>query len=287
MDRSPESLDELLDRIVAWAERNPDIRAAFLVGSRARTDVPADEWSDLDVPLIAVNPEQYLATTEWLSALGEPWLTFLEGMIVGGQERRVLFAGGLDVDFALFSPARFREIVRDVPHTAVVLRRGCRVLVDKDDLAAVLTGLPAGPPAPRLPEPPEFENAVQDFWYHAVWAAKKLRRGELFIAKGCVDGHMKRLLREVIECHARATHGPHYDTWHDGRFLDRWADPRAVAALRDAYAHYDEADVRRALEATMALFHWLAVETAERLGYPYPANADARATALVRQYLIT
>src|SRR5436309_1608918 len=104
MTRSPASMDELLDRIIAWAEGNPDIRAAFLVGSRARAEVPADEWSDLDVPLIAVNPEQYLATTDWLSALGEPWLTFLEGMIVGGQERRVLFAGGLDVDFALFSP---------------------------------------------------------------------------------------------------------------------------------------------------------------------------------------
>ena len=77
---------------------------------------------------------------------------------------------------------------------------------------------------------------------------------------------MKRLMREMTECHARATHGPDYDTWHEGRFLDQWADPRAVAGLTNAYAHYEESDVRRALWATMELFRWLSVETAERLG---------------------
>jgi aminoglycoside 6-adenylyltransferase len=57
MNRSPETMSELLERITTWAEGNPDIRAAFLVPSRARTDVPVDEWSDLDIPLIAVNPD--------------------------------------------------------------------------------------------------------------------------------------------------------------------------------------------------------------------------------------
>src|SRR5947209_20478068 len=137
MSHSPRTMTELLERIITWAEGNPDIRAALLVGSRARTEVPADEWSDLDIPLIAANPDHYLSTTGWLQEIGEPWLTFLEGMIVGGQERRVLFAGGLDVDFALFSPERFRQIVGEIP---AVIARGVRVLVGKDDIAAVVAG---------------------------------------------------------------------------------------------------------------------------------------------------
>ncbi|MCX7795479.1 MAG: aminoglycoside 6-adenylyltransferase [bacterium] len=31
-------------------------------------------------------------------------------------------------------------------------------------------------------EPPphfEFSNSIKDFWYHAVWTAKKLLRGEI------------------------------------------------------------------------------------------------------------
>jgi len=89
---------------------------------------------------------------------------------------------------------------------------------------------------------------------HAVWATKKLRRGELFIAKSCCDNTMKRLLRQMIEWHARATHGWDYDTWYDGRFLHQWADPRTAAGLREADAHYDADDVRRALFATTDLF---------------------------------
>lgn len=72
---------------------------------------------------------------------------------------------------------------------------------------------------------------------------------------------------------------------HRGRFLDQWADPRAVAALREAFAHYELEDVGRALLATMGLFRWLAQETGERLGYGYPSEADERITALVRSHL--
>ena len=96
---------------------------------------------------------------------------------------------------------------------------------------------------------------------------------------------MKRILQDMIECHARATQGWDYDTWHGGRFLEQWADSRAVTGLRDAYARYEEGDVRRALWATMELFSWLARESAERLGYLYPTGGDERATELVRSYL--
>ncbi len=93
---------------------------------------------------------------------------------------------------------------------------------------------------------------------------------------------MKRLLLQMMEWHAHATRSWDYDTWFQGRFLEEWADPRALAGLRDAFAHYDADDIRRALFATMDLFRWLAMETAERLGYPYPTVGDARATELVR-----
>jgi aminoglycoside 6-adenylyltransferase len=164
---------------------------------------------------------------------------------------------------------------------ADISRRGARVLLDKNGWAAYLLPTAVEAPSPRPPSPDEFLNAVNDFWYHAVWTTKKFRRGELWVARSCCDSYMKWLLLRMMEWHARATHGWDYDTWHGGRFVERWADPRAVTGLRTAFAHYDEADVARALRATMDLFRWLAVETADRLGYPYPATADERTTELV------
>jgi aminoglycoside 6-adenylyltransferase len=65
--------------------------------------------------------------------------------------------------------------------------------------------------------------------------------------------------------HARAV-DPTVDTWHGGRFLERWADPGALAALERAFARYDLRDVARALWETIDLWQGLEEETASRLG---------------------
>ena len=311
MDQTAVAYGQLTERFVKWAQTQRDIRAAVIIGSRARVACPADEWSDLDIVIIATDPEHYLSRTDWLENIGNPWITFLERTGTGGEmERRVLFEGGLDVDFAFIPQRRiqqlvyllrvrkhFPQVLRLLPKAMVrqirqgiagfsdVLRRGTRVLLDRDGIAAHFALVTAETPSPRPPTQSEFLEVINDFWYHAVWTAKKLRRGELWTAKGCSDSYMKRLLRQMIEWHARAINGWDYDTWHGGRFLEQWADPRAVEGLRDAYAHYDADDVRCALFATMDLFRWLAMETAEQLSRPYPTPADEHATELARMLL--
>jgi aminoglycoside 6-adenylyltransferase len=75
-----------------------------VIGSRARTDHPADAWSDLDVLLFVRNPEPYVRSEAWVACLGSVWLTFVERTPDGGAwARRTLYAGGLDVDFTLNS----------------------------------------------------------------------------------------------------------------------------------------------------------------------------------------
>jgi len=279
---------ELEARFVAWATARPDIRAAFVIGSRARVDHPADVWSDLDIVVVTTDPECYLGDMDWLAAIGVPWLTFVEPTAVGdGRERRVLFADtyGLDVDFAIFAPDAFDALAADAIQS--VVRRGMRVLVDKDGtvtrrLTAATTRLApaAGPPTDQ-----ECLNVINDFWYHALWASKKLRRGEFMIAKDACDGHMKSLLLQMASWQAGAAHGWAYDTWHRGRFLEEWADPRVLAGLHESYASYDATDIARAVRATMRLFSWVARDTVAAMGYRYPSNAEERIVTLVETVL--
>jgi aminoglycoside 6-adenylyltransferase len=306
--QTTQAYEQLIARFVAWAETQPDLRAALIVGSRAREDRPADEWSDLDVILVVTEPERYLAKTDWLENIGNPWITFIEKTGTGEEkERRVLFEGGLDVDFIplpakkmqplarlLQARGRFPQILKLLPRSlskqvkqgiaafSDVARRGVKVLVDKDGIAEPLISAIAEAPALAPPTQDEFLNLANDFWYHAVWTAKKLRRGELWTAKGCSDSYMKWRLLRMIEWHTRAKNSFEYDTWHGGRFLERWADPRIVEGLRDAFAHYDEDDLWRRLLATMDLFRWVAIETAGLLEHAYPSSADEHATSLVK-----
>jgi len=260
------TFNEFVAGFLRWAEVQEDLRAALIIGSQAREDAPADRWSDLDLVLVTTEPQRYLDETAWLGALGVPILTFLEPQATGGGvERRALFRGGLDVDFTPASVARVQGLVAQglTPETAAVFSRGVRVLLDKDGLMAHLNlhDVPH-PPAPP-PSAEAFEALCHDFLYHALWTAKKLRRGELWTAKFCLDGYLKgRCLLPLLEWHAKATRGWDTDTWHGGRFLETWADPRAVAGLGDAFARYDEADMWRALFVTLELFRWLGEETA-------------------------
>jgi aminoglycoside 6-adenylyltransferase len=117
----------------------------------------------------------------------------------------------------------------------------------------------------------EFVNIVNDFFFHNIWACKKLKRGELWSAKMCIDGYLKeRLLKIVEQYHIAAG----IDVWHDGRFIDRWAEPSVLNELKACFAHYEPADCRNALMATHTLFSRLAAGVARRRGFVYPAEAE-------------
>jgi aminoglycoside 6-adenylyltransferase len=88
----------------------------------------------------------------------------------------------------------------------------------------------------------------------------------------------------MVEWQARAK-DPETDTWHRGRFLERWADPAVVEALRGVYGSYDEADLARALVATMDLFEGVETETAELLELPRTPEGAAFARELVAEVL--
>jgi aminoglycoside 6-adenylyltransferase len=287
VDQIAQAYERLIANFVPWARGREEIRSAAVIGSRARgANHPADEFSDLDIILVATDPQPYIATGGWVEAMGAPWLAFVEGTPDGRlSERRVLFEGGLDVDFVFMAVGPVREMLKTGvdPDLADMIRRGARILVDKDGLAAqIITATPATQP-PRAPSEADFLQVANDFWYHTLWTAKHLRRGELWWAKGCCDGYLKALLLRMLEWHARATQGPEHDTWMRGRFLEEWADPRAVMELRQAFARYDTDEIWRALAATMDLFRWVSVEAAGRWGYAYPTFGAERATELVHK----
>jgi aminoglycoside 6-adenylyltransferase len=257
---------ELMAAAVAdWAREQDDVRALIVVGSHARTDVPADRWSDLDLILIVDDPGPYAEDPSWVGEFGRPVLTFLEDTPVGQRERRVLYETGEDVDFPLF-PVTALERLEKSENAAHLLARGYRVLIDRIGLAERLARVTALVERPSQPTQHDCTELASDFWYHALWAAKKLRRGEVFTAKECLDGYMKDRLVTLLEWHAR-TVDPSVDTWHAGRFVERWADPGALAALEKAYAYYEVRDVARALWETIDLWQGLEQEVGARLGF--------------------
>jgi aminoglycoside 6-adenylyltransferase len=282
MDPNPQSYDHLERKILSWAQKRSDVRAVIVVGSRARDDHPADEWSDLDLMLFVTNPQVFAAHSDWLGEIGQVWIALYNVTGRGDPEWLALFEGGLKVDFVLLTATgSLQELIDHSPYY-FVLRRGLRVLFDNEN-ATTPPILPTSPPTP-LPTAAEFLDAVNRVLMLATRVARILKHGERWPAKMLCDGELKRHMVTMLEWHARAFHGPEYDTWHGERFLDEWADPRALAALPATFGTYEREDLWRALSATLTLFRWLALETADQLGYAYPAQADQRVTTWLQTF---
>jgi aminoglycoside 6-adenylyltransferase len=275
----------IIAKLMDLAHTACDIRSIIVIGSQARNDRPADAYSDLDMIVVVDDPEAYLSSSQWLESIDNYWISFIEDTLGGGKERRVLFDGALDVDFLFFSVAGFRQAIND-GDVLTLFARGYQVLLDSVGFVGSLASQTIPHAAATPPSKDEFASLVNDFWYHTVWTTKKLRRGETWAAKSCLDCYMKRHLLKVIEWHTHLTRGWDYDTWHDGRFIDAWAPPHIRGKLTSIYAHYDIADIRHSLLATMDLFRTLAIEVAERLAFEYPAQADHHATTWVAQSLL-
>jgi aminoglycoside 6-adenylyltransferase len=250
-----------LDDVAAWAAERDDVRAAVLLGSQARVDTPADHLSDVDVVLFVQDPARLLQDAGWLERFGEPLLTFVEQTAVGGfEERRVLFRDGLEVDFAILPAAVAESPPQDA---AGVFARGYRVLYD--GIGLVVPQLGEVEPAP--PTQAQLDQLSNDFWYHLLWAAKKLRRGELLQAKQACDCFLKGYVVELTRWRRRGV-----DTWHGLRFFERWAGDDIVEALGTAFARYEADDIERALRATGELFGELEDAVAGHYGLRPPVD---------------
>jgi aminoglycoside 6-adenylyltransferase len=266
---------------IAWAQANDDVRAAFVVGSRARIDHPADEWADLDIIMFARHVERYQETTDWVERLAPVWIAVAGRTVAGDPERLVLFEGGLQVDFVFHSSDALQGMPQvlasgNIPDTVL---RGTRVLIDKEGVLAQVPP-PARPPAQQPPHGATFRQALDSFWFSAVYCARQLRRGELWVFQRG-SGEMLRGLLQMVEWHARAVHGWDVDTWHGGKFIAEWADAGVYADLRRVFAHFDTDDGWQAMQARLDLFARLAREVAARVGCDYPAALEAQIAAYV------
>ena len=119
-----------------WAQSRADILAVGLVGSQARGTAGPD--SDVDLVILAHDPQAFLVDTTWLGHFGTIERQQLEdyGRV---QSLRVWYRGGLEVEYG-WTDADWAVVPMD-PGTRRVVADGLRVLWERRPLLSRL--LPA------------------------------------------------------------------------------------------------------------------------------------------------
>jgi aminoglycoside 6-adenylyltransferase len=276
------SYAKIEETFVAWVTNEPNIRAALVVGSYARTHKSADEWSDLDLIFFTTTPDAYFANNEWLHQMGEVWLSVPNEALASNPEWLVLYRGGFKVDYMIAPATDTLYRLVQAPLYEPALRRGYRVLIDKDQSGADKLVLPYATRCFEPPTPAAFSDLVKRLLLFGERTAKVLSRGELWRAKYLCDNLLKNYLLLLLEWHACAVNGMEHDTWRNGRFLHDWVCPKAAARLPPTFATYDIEDMWRATLATLELGCHLARETAALWQYDYPQQTEQEVLAWIR-----
>lgn len=260
---------DIKKNIMEYANRDADIKAIAIIGSFEREEVTADEFSDLDLIIATENLEKWV-TGEYPERFGKVSISFIESTLGGGKERRIIYEEDKDVDMIIFTPEQFADNIKNGV-VQWVMNRGYEVIYDSGGFTELIKQYVSHTHSnPEMSEA-EYRNLVNDFYFHNIWVFKKLKRGEIWAAKMCVDGYLKNHLLKMMELYCFLQDGR--DVWHEGRFLDQWAEDNILKELKNCFAHYKKDDIMWALRATHDLFDRIARGVAEMLGYDYPAKA--------------
>ena len=265
---------DIVDKIIKYGEKSELVKAEVLIGSQSRQIDCADEYSDIDVMLFVSDIDFFINSDEWISSLGKYYISFVEKTVSGGMERRVIFENAMDADFIFLQADDFSRI----NELSEIVSRSYKMLLDKDNFTDIISHVAQSDKSFSIPSESEIQNLISEFFFHVIWASKKVMRGEIWAAITCVDGYMKKLLLKMIEYHSHALHGTDYDTWHNGKFIERWAEPWVVKEFQNIYARFSDKDIMKALLNTMNLFQKIAIETMDKCDYEFPVISNKYAT---------
>jgi predicted nucleotidyltransferase len=169
---------EFIDSINVFFASDPNILALAVFGSVRDEAAPLDQWSDVDM-LVVAEPgtiELYASSTHWLHQLGEFFAT--ESVTSPfNHVLRVCFTDFRRADFIFTTEAQLIQI-HDWPFVA--FWKGSRVLFSRSQQVDYILTQAFLPKPPRFTST-QFESMVNDFWFKAVIAVTKVVRGDLLI----------------------------------------------------------------------------------------------------------
>ena len=279
---------QTIDILKTWSQQEKAVRCAIVLGSQVREEFSGDAWSDLDVLLIVDTPHVLLQTDAWLAFLGEIACvvaeeTPLDWLHLTWSVKRVLFADNRTVDFSIMPSDRLDDVLSI---NAEIHAQGYQVIYDAhpnevaSKIEATLTALKIGSPAPVMPTEEDVRRMVNALLFQLIYACKKIKRNELWVAVSCINQQVSNQLLQLIEFYAASTASTPQPIRYEGRFLENRISHDLAEKLSNCFAKYDIRDAIQTVRHILDLTLWLSKAICEIYHYPFDAAQFAMIRAL-------
>lgn len=268
---------EMLDDILAFAEKDERIRAVTLEGSRTNPNVPKDMFQDYDISFLVTEMDSFVQDPNWVDQFGERIIMQTpEAMAMFPPDlgRRfsymMLFTDGNRIDLTLIPLDEKDEYCKE---DKLLL-----VLLDKDNC---LPDIPAPTDEDywvKRPSAEFFADCCNEFWWVSTYVAKGLWRQEILFALDHLNLYVRPMLLKMLEWQVGIQTDFSLSVGKNGKYLENYLPENRWQQLLRTYPSGDYEEVWNALFTAGDLFRRTAREVAEHLKYEYPAEDDRRVT---------
>jgi aminoglycoside 6-adenylyltransferase len=231
---------ETIEKLKTWSQQEQSIRGLLVLGSQVRDKFEGDEWSDLDLLLLADQPNVFMQSDTWLKVFGDVVCvideeTFLDWVNLTWRVKRVLFADHRAVDFSILPSERVADVLA---MNAEIHAHGYEVIYDVQP--QILSGKIAETLAnvkedtPKIPTEAELQRIISQLLFQLIFAGKKIKRNELWVAVSIINQQVNHLLLQLIEFHTACVVQTSQGIRYDGRFLNSVSRRRCLRNYQSA-----------------------------------------------------
>jgi aminoglycoside 6-adenylyltransferase len=266
---------EMVKRLKAWAEQESKVHSAMILGSQVREKFEGDEWSDLDVLLLVDDPQVFLQTDPWLTFFGEAVCgtveeTQLDWIHLTWAVKRVLFADNRTVDFSILPYDRINDVLSI---NAEIHAYGFQIIYDDSSnrlASKIETTLKHVEDAfPKIPSEAQLLQTVNNLLFQLMFACKKIKRKELWVAVSCINQQISRRLLDLIEFHTASSGIESQYICYDGRFLEQRTRPDILEQLTNCFTKYNGSDAIQTAGHILNTAQYLTKDICDANHYPF------------------
>lgn len=241
--------DPLYERIITYfsqrSKKDNNIRACYIIGSRAQVNSYPTKFSDLDMEIVVKQKGSFIEDLSWVTSIAPYEFCYSQTPSDNyGKEIRVVFSDNNKLaDFVFMTPVEFQNAYNNKQYLNGVFGRGVVIISDKDCI--IPTSIVLENTFPLLTEE-TFNQEVKYLLFHLLYAKNKVLAGELLTAKNTIDVGIRNSLMTIIRWQEHINN-PQKDIWHRARHFEKWSSYESKQLISVSSPVYDKNAINKAL----------------------------------------
>ena len=270
---------QMFDLILSIAKTDERVRAVYMNGSRANSNVIKDKYQDYDIVFVVTETLSFIADKNWIENFGEiaivqepDWNDVKTGLYGGEYDssRRyawlMLFKDGNRIDLGIEIK---EETEKNFTGDKLTI-----ILLDKDNF------LPKIPPASdedyyvKKPDQDEFTAYCNDFWWCLNNVAKGIARDELPYAMEMFNVVVRSLLNGMVDWYIGTLTNFSVSTGKMGKYYKKFLPPELYVLYAKTYSDSDYHNFWNAIFTACKLFRTVALAVSRYFEYTYRQHEE-------------